>query len=94
MVKTIDLKKIHKHAENIYEAIITVARRARQINDDQRLLYERENDLEEIGDFEDDELERINPDYIEMSLPKPSRIALEEFLDGDLIKEYVEENVN
>lgn len=94
MVKTLDLKTIHNHAHNIYEAIITVARRARQINDDQRLLYERENDLDEASDFEDDELERINPDFIELSLPKPSSVALEEFLSGDLIKEYVEENVN
>lgn len=94
MVKTIDLQIIHTFADNIYEAIITVARRARQINDEQSVYYERESDFEEGGDFDDDELERINPDEVGVSLPKPSRVALEEFLDGNLAKEYVDENVN
>ena len=94
MVKTIDLQSIHTFADNIYEAIIAVARRARQINDEQRVYYERESDFEEAGDFDDDELERINPDEIGVSLPKPSRIALDEFLGGNLSKEYAEENVS
>ncbi|MFQ5627874.1 MAG: DNA-directed RNA polymerase subunit omega [bacterium] len=94
MVRTIDLQSIHEFADNIYEAIITVARRARQINDEQRVYYERESDLDDAGDFDDDELERINPEDIGVSLPKPSKIALDEFLEGDLAKEYVEENVN
>jgi DNA-directed RNA polymerase subunit K/omega len=94
MVKTVDLKRVHNYADNVYEAIIAIARRARQINDEQRLIYDRENDFDDAGDFEDEELERVNTEDLTASLPKPSGIALEEFLNGKLIKEYVQENVN
>ena len=94
MVKTIDLKKINQHADNIYEAVICIARRARQINDEQRIYYERESELDETSDFDDDELEKINLDDIGINLPKPSKIALDEFLSDELEKKYVEENVN
>ncbi|MCA9741766.1 MAG: DNA-directed RNA polymerase subunit omega [Deferribacteres bacterium] len=94
MVETIDLKKINEKADNIYEAIISIARRARQINDDQRVYYERETELEETTDFDDDELEKINLDDIGVNLPKPSKIALDEFMAEELNIEYVEDNVN
>lgn len=93
MVQTIDLKEIQKHASNVYEAIIVIARRARQINDEQRLIYERESEFEEAGDFEEDELESVNQEDIIASLPKPTMLALEEFLQGELDYEYVEESV-
>jgi len=32
MVETLDLSELNKHAENIYEAIVIIAKRARQIN--------------------------------------------------------------
>ena len=94
MVETIDLRKINEKADNIYEAIISIARRARQINDDQRVYYERETELEETTDFDDDELEKINLDDIGVNLPKPSKIALDEFMAEELNIEYVEDNVN
>lgn len=94
MVETIDLKTINDKANNIYEAIISIARRARQINDDQRIYYERENELDETTDFDDDELEKINLEDIGVNLPKPSKLALDEFMNNQLNIEYVEENVN
>ena len=94
MVETIDLKTINEKADNIYEAIISIARRARQINDDQRIFYERENEFEETTDFDDDELEKINLDDVGVNLPKPSRIALDEFMDSQFNIDYAEENVN
>ena len=47
MVSTIPLNEIEKHADNIYEAIIILAKRARQINDEQKRLYQQESDYDE-----------------------------------------------
>lgn len=95
MVSTTDLQRVSRHADNIYEAIIMIARRARQINDEQKIIMERELGLEDTAaDFDDDEFEQIIEDRPETHLPKPSTLALYEFLDGDLYREYVEEKID
>ncbi|KAA3659810.1 MAG: RNA polymerase Rpb6, partial [Calditrichaeota bacterium] len=60
--------------------------RARQINDDQKQMFEKEYYDEDSDDFLEDEYEQVEKDVVEMNLPKPHTIALEEFLAGDVLK--------
>ncbi len=90
MIETIPLHEIEKHADSIYEAIVV---RARQINDDQKQLLRHEyQDEYEIFDEEEPEERPMREDYIR--LPKPSTLALEEFMAGKLTYEYLEEQEN
>ena len=88
MITTLSLREIEKHASNIYEAIIVLAKRARQINDEQKQLYQRDGEYDSYDDYDDDEFE-INTEEIEyLRLPKPSSLALEELLSGKLEYSY------
>ncbi|MCA9733706.1 MAG: DNA-directed RNA polymerase subunit omega [Deferribacteres bacterium] len=86
MVDTIIMQDLNNYAESVYEAIIMIARRARQINDEQKQLFEKEYYDEESDDFLEDEYEREEKNIVEMNLPKPHTIALEEFQAGEIVK--------
>ena len=88
MVSTISLEEIEKYAENVYEAIMIIAKRARQINDEQKQFLESQ--LETNEDIEDnyDEPSDEMYDQTYVRLPKPTRLALEEMLSGKLKCEY------
>lgn len=101
MVSTVPLEDLEKHADNVYEAIIVVAKRARQINDDQKRYIEQEigydsslensssDDLE--ADEENREERQASPvKFIRM--PKPTSIALDEMLSGKLDFNYAEKS--
>ena len=94
-IQPIDLRKIDGKAENIYEAIIAAGKRARQINDENRLEF---NQLIStiIPAVEDEFEERGNPDQERISLQfekreKPHLRAFNELLDGNLNFRYIEE---
>lgn len=82
MITTLPLDEFEKHADNIYEAIIVLAKRARQINDEQKQLLHQE--VEEDYDDYDEGLLEIKPNEDYVKLPKPTTIALEEFLNGKI----------
>ncbi|MCR4439228.1 MAG: DNA-directed RNA polymerase subunit omega [bacterium] len=93
MLYNISREEIEKHAESVYEAVVVIAKRARQINDEQKQLVEMEmrEALAEIKDepLDDDQpREPIHKPY--MRLPKPTSQALQEFLEGKLRYTYVE----
>ncbi|HHL71819.1 MAG TPA: hypothetical protein ENJ29_04830 [Bacteroidetes bacterium] len=95
MASTISMEIFEKHAENVYEAIIMIARRARQINSDYKIMIEREFGYMDMNeDFEDEETEQHDIVELLSSLPKPPSKALEEFMNGELVVEYADENVN
>jgi DNA-directed RNA polymerase subunit K/omega len=87
MINTLPLNEFEKYASSIYEAIIVLAKRARQINDQQKRVFFREGE-DEYEEFDEDSEEISAPatDYVE--LPKPTTLALEEFLSGKLQYEY------
>jgi len=93
---TYDRDKIEEKTGNIYEAISIVSKRAIQINADlKRELIEK---LEEFATYNDN-LEEIfeNKEQIEVSkfyekLPKPTAIALEEWLNDKIYYRKVEES--
>lgn len=92
-ITPIDLRSIDDKAANIYEAIIVSAKRARQINDENKIEL---NALlstipETVGDEESEDID--NPAQLKISQEmekrdKPHLQALNELLDGDIPYEY------
>lgn len=83
---TRDNEKIAEPSGNIYESIVVIGKRARQISAQQK--EELNSKLAEFASSVDN-LEEIfeNREQIEISrfyerMPKPSTVAVEEFLDG------------
>ena len=81
-VKPVSLRKMEEKAKNIYEAVVVMSKRARQINQER---YE-EQVIEESEELEMDvfdELPDIKPeDYEEKE--KVTTMALYEFLEGEV----------
>ncbi|MDR2039582.1 MAG: DNA-directed RNA polymerase subunit omega [Bacteroidales bacterium] len=85
---TRDLDKLYEPTGNIYETVVIVSKRANQIGVEMKQELNRK--LEEFSSYTDN-LEEVfeNREQIEISrfyekLPKPSLIALQEFLDQDV----------
>ncbi|ARV14727.1 DNA-directed RNA polymerase subunit omega [Polaribacter sp. SA4-12] len=83
---TYNKNELEAPTQNIYEAISIIAKRANQINGD--LKKELVDKLEEFATY-NDSLEEVfeNKEQIEVSkfyekLPKPTAIAVEEWLNG------------
>lgn len=101
MVNTISQDELQKHAHNVYEAIVVIAKRARQINDDQKRLIDLETGYDEaneqvVGDDLDEEMDEFaeerEPENTKfLRLPKPTTIALEELLSEKLEYRYGED---
>ena len=99
MASTIPIDELKKHSNNIYEAIMIIAKRARQINDEQKRLIEQEtgydSSLDNLNDDSDDDSseapeERQTQPVKYIKLPKPTSIALDEMLLGKLSYQYAE----
>jgi len=85
---TRDLNKLQKEASTIYEAIEIIARRSNQISVEMK--QELNKKLEEFASYTDN-LEEVfeNREQIEISkyyerLPKPTLIAIQEFMDDSI----------
>jgi len=92
-LQTIPFRKIEEHTEDIFEAVTVISKRARQIIGDRYVIEEErrreEENLDEIGgedelaptyDVEEVEIDR---ETYEQKL-KPTTMALQEFLSGEL----------
>jgi DNA-directed RNA polymerase subunit K/omega len=91
-IQTIDLRKLDERTNNIYEAVVVAAKRARQLNNDNRLEF---NQLLStiIPTVEDEFEERGNPEQEKISLQfekreKPHLQALNELIDKELEYRY------
>lgn len=91
---TRDVRDLEIPVGNIYETLIVVAKRSNQISIE--LKNELSRKLEEFATFTDN-LEEIheNREQIEISkfyerLPKPSAIALQEFIENKIYYRYPE----
>lgn len=92
---TYNKSEIEAPTQNIYEAISIIAKRATQVNSD--LKKELVDKLEEFATY-NDSLEEVfeNKEQIEVSkfyerLPKPTAIAVEEWLNGKVYHRSPEE---
>ncbi len=95
---TYDKTKIEAPTQNIYESISIMAKRANQISED--IKKELIDKLEEFATH-NDSLEEVfeNKEQIEVSrfyekLPKPTAIAVEEWLNGAIYHRNPEEETD
>lgn len=91
-IRPVDLKEVTADASSVYEAIVIMSRRARQINDE--LKQNLDVRLEEVMAHTDDDQEMTNnPDQLLISkefdrIPKPTFLAIDEMLDGEIRHRY------
>lgn len=100
MVSTIPLEELERHADNLYEAIVVIAKRARQINDEQKRYIEQElgydSALDNVNASDaDDDVEEVRDERVKapvklIKLPKPTSLSLDEMVGGKLNFEYAE----
>ena|SRR5207248_2935603 len=94
-IRPVDLKQATGRATSLYEAIVVMSRRARQINDELKENLSRR--LETVAVLGDDEGEITNYDQLEISrefdrIPKPTFLALDEMLDSEIEFRYRDRN--
>jgi DNA-directed RNA polymerase subunit K/omega len=93
-IEPVDLRVIDKEAANVYEAIIVAAKRARQVNDEQKMEF---NALlstvtpPATGEEEGEDIQ--NPAQLKIALElenreKPHIEAVNELLNGKIDYEY------
>ncbi len=95
-IKTLEIKELEAKAANVYEAIVVLSKRARQINEETKLEFQQriENLVALPGN--PDEVEDIaNPDQLKISLefekrPKPTEEAIEELMSDQIVHRYKE----
>ena len=91
-IRPVDLKQITGEASSLYEAIVVMSKRARQINDEVKQNLDMQ--LETVmAQFEDDQEMANNPDQLAISkdfdrIPKPTFLAIDEMLDGEVAHRY------
>ena len=88
MINTLSIREIESRANNIYEAIVVLGKRSRQINDEQKQLVHTEKEY-------DDEYDELGEDEVSLGtgepylrLPKPVEVSLDEFLSGKLRHDF------
>ncbi|MCA0388934.1 MAG: DNA-directed RNA polymerase subunit omega [Bacteroidetes bacterium] len=91
-ITPVDLREIDKNAANVYEAIVIAAKRARIINDAQRIEFKQmQSNLPENNSDDGEDLD--NPDQMKISVEfekrdKPHIQALNQLLDSKIHAEY------
>ena len=75
-IKTIHMSDLMERCDDIYQAVMIVAKRAKQIIDERVIPFDENEEVEDSIEFE----EPIITTYMD----KPENLALEEFLNGEL----------
>ena len=75
-VQTIHMADVFKRCDDIYEAVMVVAKRAKQIIDERVVPIDENDDVEDSIEFE--------LPIVTTHMEKPESVALEEFIDGEL----------
>ena len=92
-ITPVDLRVIDQRAENVYEAITVAGKRARQINDDNKIEFNALLNTIPSSGTDDDAEDVTNPAQLKMALehekkPKPHLQALNELLEGEIKFKY------
>ncbi|HPI36691.1 MAG TPA: DNA-directed RNA polymerase subunit omega [Ignavibacteriaceae bacterium] len=93
-IEPIDLREIDKKTANVYEAIIVASRRARQMNDEQKIEFNAQlSTVPQTSATDDDSEDFDNPAQLRISLDfekrkKPHQQALDKLLEGEVEFEY------
>lgn len=95
-IKTLEIRELEAKAANVYEAIVVLSKRSRQINEETKIEFQQriENLVALPGN--PDEVEDIaNPDQLKVSLefekrPKPTEEAIDELMSNQIEHRYKE----
>jgi len=98
-IKPLDIEELTGKAENIYEAIVVLLKRARQINEELKIEFNQRIEMLQSRIFEPEEeteQPQTNPDQILVAQefehrPKPTETSIDELLGGKLSFRYKEE---
>jgi DNA-directed RNA polymerase subunit K/omega len=98
-LKPVDIEELSGKAENIYEAIVILLKRARQINEEMKIEFNQRVEMLQTKIFEPEEeteQPQTNPDQILIAQefekrPKPTESAIQELFAGKLKHRYKEE---
>ena len=97
-ITPLEIEEVESKAGNIYEAVVVAAKRARQINDEQKLEYNQiVEPLIKTDDDSDDTV--VSKDKMNISVEfetrtKPTEMGLEELLNDDLEFRVRTENID
>ena len=97
-VKPVDLKNLESKAANIYEAIVIASKRARQINEELKIEFNKRIEMiqSKLFDQAEEGVEvEANPDQVRIAreferIPKPTETALGDLLGDKLTYRYKE----
>ena len=98
-LKPLDIEQVSDRAENIYEAIVVLLKRARQINEEMKIEFNQRIEMLQSRIFEPEEeteQPQTNPDQILVAQefemrPKPTETAIRELLEKKITFRYKEE---
>ncbi len=98
-IKPLDIEELTGKAENIYEAIVVLLKRARQINEEMKIEFNQRIEMLQSRIFEPEEeteQPQTNPDQILVAQefehrPKPTETAINELLGAKLAFRYKDE---
>ena len=94
-ISPIDLREIDLRCDNAYEAIIVASKRAKQVNDENKIEFNALISTIPENTTEDDNEDIDNPAQLKIALElekrsKPHIQSLHELLDGKVDYEYKE----
>jgi DNA-directed RNA polymerase subunit K/omega len=95
-IKPLDIEKLSNQAENVYEAIVVLLKRARQINEEMKIEFNQRIEMLQTKIFEPEEetdQPQTNPDQILIAQefekrPKPTEMAINELMEKHLAHRY------
>ena len=98
-IKPVDIERLSGKAENIYEAIVLLLKRARQINEEMKIEFNQRIEMLQSKIFEPEEeteQPQTNPDQILVAQefekrPKPTETAINELMEGKITYRYKED---
>jgi DNA-directed RNA polymerase subunit K/omega len=98
-LQPLDIEELTSKAENIYEAIVVLLKRARQINEEMKIEFNQRVEMLQSKIFEPEEetdQPQTNPDQILIAQefekrPKPTETAIQELLASKLRHRYKED---
>jgi DNA-directed RNA polymerase omega subunit len=89
-MKELSVEDLSSKTGNIYEAVVVMARRARQVTDEQKSVIDRDREVvptidnKENEDFDDVEIDHEALMKSHVKFPKPARVAIEEMASGSI----------
>jgi DNA-directed RNA polymerase omega subunit len=92
----ISIEDLRNKTGNIYEAVVVMSKRARQINDEQKMQIEMEMEhVPQVNnrdneDFDDVEIDREALMREHKTYPKPSTLSLDQMLKDKINFRYIE----